>query len=104
MVPLQCWSHPEPLRKLSLRMGSLRHLSFKTDFTSDPVRVRIAWLERAPLRLPRGHCGPSWIRRGRRPGKASPEIERVHRQRDRIAALSPTDFEHVEVAANHANP
>jgi hypothetical protein len=58
MVPLQCQSHPEPLRNLSLRMGSLRHLSFRTDFTSDPVRVRMA--------CSRGHCsaGPaSGVRR-----------------------------------------
>jgi hypothetical protein len=32
------------------------------------------------------------------------EIDRVHRQRDCLTALSPPDFENVEVAANHANP
>jgi hypothetical protein len=32
------------------------------------------------------------------------EIERVDRQRDRPAALSPADFENVEVAADEANP
>ena len=32
------------------------------------------------------------------------EIERVDRQRDRPAALSPTDFENVEVTADQANP
>lgn len=32
------------------------------------------------------------------------EIERIHRQRDRPAALSPSDFEYVEVAPDQANP
>src|SRR5271166_122574 len=32
------------------------------------------------------------------------EIEQVHRQRDRSAALSTADFEDVEVPADQANP
>jgi len=52
---------------------------------------------------------PKWSRSalrngGRRPDNAAPRIERVHRQRDCPAALSPTDFENVEVAADQANP
>jgi hypothetical protein len=32
------------------------------------------------------------------------EVERVYRERDCLAALSPPDFENVEVAADQANP
>src|SRR6266700_886784 len=32
------------------------------------------------------------------------EFERIHRQRDRPAALSPTDLEDTEVAADQADP
>jgi hypothetical protein len=32
------------------------------------------------------------------------EIERVHRQRDRLAGLASADFEDVEVAAGQADP
>ena len=35
LVPLQCSSHPEPLRDLSLRTGSLRDLPFRTDLAPD---------------------------------------------------------------------